>query len=175
MNILLHICCAPCLIYPFKRLKDKGFKISGFYYNPNIYPETEYNRRKEALVSLSRDLEFKVDYPKYQQSDFAQAVSSKENIPQRCIICWSLRLRKAAEYAKENGLSVFSTTLLVSPYQDHELIKQLGSKIAKETDLDFYYEDFRVGFKEAQIEAKTKAIYRQKYCGCKYSNEAKLC
>ncbi len=166
MDILLHICCAPCLIYPFKRLKDKGFKISGFNYNPNIYPEAEYNRRKEALVSLSRDLELSVNYSEYLQSDFVQA-------PGRCIICWSLRLKKTAEYAKENRFSTFSTTLLVSPYQDHELIKQLGSKIAKETGIDFYYEDFRVGFKEAQREAKIKGIYRQKYCGCKYSNEAK--
>jgi len=169
MDILLHICCAPCLIYPFKRLKDNGFKISGFYYNPNIYPEEEYSRRKEALVSLSRDLELRMDYPEYQQSDFFQAVSSKENIPERCIICWSLRLRKTAEYAKKNRFLTFSTTLLVSPYQDHKLIKQLGIKIAKETGLDFYYEDFRFGFKEAQIEAKIKGIYRQKYCGCKYS------
>jgi len=160
MDILLHICCAPCLIYPFKRLKDKGFKISGFYYNPNLYPEVEYSRRKEALVYLSRDLELAVSYPQYQQSDFFQ---------KDCIICWKLRLKETAEYAKENGFKTFSTTLLVSPYQDHELIKQLGSKIAKETGIDFYYEDFRVGFKEAQVQAKTKGIYRQKYCGCKYS------
>jgi len=169
MDILLHICCAPCLIYPFKRLKDKGFKISGFYYNPNIYPAQEYNRRKEALVSLSKDLEFSVDYPKYQQADFSQAVNFKENIPERCTICWSLRLQRTAEYAKENGFTTISTTLLVSPYQDHESLKQLGSKIAKEAGLDFYYEDFRCGFKQAQIEAKNKGIYRQKYCGCKYS------
>jgi len=173
MDILLHICCAPCLIYPFKKLKERGFKISGFYYNSNIYPCQEYKRRKEALESLNKDLQLNIRYPEYQQNDFFQLVSSKENTTERCVICWSLRLVKTAKHALENGFKIFSTTLLVSPYQKHDLLKQVGEKIAKETGLDFYYEDFRPGFKQAQEEAKIKGIYRQKYCGCKFSNEAK--
>lgn len=174
MDIFLHICCAPCLIYPFKRLKKRGFKIKGFYYNPNIYPSQEYKRRKEALELLNNDLRLQIGYPEYHQDDFFQAISSKESTPERCVICWSLRLQKTAEYAKKNGFLIFSTTLLVSPYQNHELLKQVGEKIAKVTGLEFYYEDFRPGFKQAQVEAKIKGIYRQKYCGCSYS-EIKQC
>jgi epoxyqueuosine reductase len=169
MEILLHICCAPCLIYPFSRLKDKGFKISGFYYNPNIYPLNEYNRRKEALEILNKDLQLEVEYPDYRQSDFFQAINTQEQAPERCAICWRLRLQRTANKAKENGLTAFSTTLLVSPYQDHEQLKQLGMQIAQETGVNFYYEDFRCGFKQAQIEAKNRGIYRQKYCGCRFS------
>ena len=169
MDIFLHICCAPCLIYPFGRLKNQGFKIKGFYYNPNIYPLEEYSRRKEALEFLSKDFQLDVEYPEYKQADFFQAIEHQEDAPERCRICWSLRLRKTALAAKENGFKVFSTTLLASPYQDHLSLKQLAEQIAKEENLDFYYEDFRTGFKQAQIEAKNKGIYRQKYCGCKFS------
>jgi hypothetical protein len=169
MNILLHICCGPCLIYPFSRLKDQGFKISGFYYNPNIYPVSEYHRRLEGVKILSREFSFSVEYPEHKESDFFQAIDTKEDSPERCLICWSLRLRSCASHAKKNGFAAFSTTLLVSPYQNHELLKKLGYQIGQETGINFYYEDFRVGFKQAQLEAKNRGIYRQKYCGCSYS------
>jgi predicted adenine nucleotide alpha hydrolase (AANH) superfamily ATPase len=176
MNILLHICCGPCLIYPFSRLKDKGFKISGFYYNPNIHPVSEYSRREEALKLLNQEFSLEIEYSEHKESDFSQAINTQENpaAPRRCIICWSLRLRKTAQQAKQNGFTVFSTTLLVSPYQNHELLKKIGRQISRETGIDFYYEDFRPGFKQAQLEARSKGIYRQKYCGCKYSMRPQL-
>jgi epoxyqueuosine reductase len=174
VEILLHVCCAPCLIYPFSRLKNKGFKISGFYYNPNIYPLEEYTRRKEALETLSKDLQLEVEYSDYRQSDFLQAVNLQKQAEERCLICWRLRLQKTANRAKEKGLTTFSTTLLVSPYQDHEQLRQLGMQIGRQTGVNFYYEDFRVGFKQAQIEAKHRGLYRQRYCGCSLS-EIKQC
>ena len=169
MNILLHICCGPCLIYPFGRLKEQGIKISGFYYNPNIYPVDEYQRRVEALKTLSREFSLSVEYPGYREADFSQAIANQENLPQRCSSCWSLRLRATARQAKDNGFTAFSTTLLVSPYQNHELLKQLGYQIGQEAGINFHYEDFRSGFKQAQVEARNRGIYRQKYCGCRYS------
>ena len=169
MDILLHICCGPCLIYPFSRLKDQGFKISGFYYNPNIHPSSEYHRRVEGLEVLSKEFSFAVEYPTYKPDDFFQAIDTSEPVSQRCLNCWSLRLRKCASQAKKNGFRAFTTTLLVSPYQNHELLKELGGQIGRQAGVDFYYEDFRSGFKQGQIEAKNKGIYRQKYCGCKYS------
>lgn len=175
MDILLHICCGPCLIYPFSRLKNQGFKISGFYYNPNIYPASEYHRRVEGLEVLSKEFLLDIEYPEYRESDFFQAVNTQEDSSRRCVICWSLRLQKTASQAKKNGFAAFSTTLLVSPYQNHELLKQLGHQIGCQTGIDFYYEDFRPGFKQAQIDAKHKGIYRQKYCGCKYSMPLKTC
>ena len=174
MDILLHICCGPCLIYPLSRLKAQGFKIRGFYYNPNLYPVSEYFRRLEALKVLSQEFSLDLDYPEHKESDFSQAINAQESQPQRCINCWSLRLQKTARQAKEKGYSAFSTTLLVSPYQNHELLKQLGNQIAQEAGIDFYYEDFRPGFKQAQTEAKRKGIYLQKYCGCKYSIRPQL-
>lgn len=170
MNILLHICCAPCLIYPLSRLKDQGFKASGFYYNPNIHPLSEYSKRKEALQFLSNQLQLEVAYPEYRDIEFFQAVNDKINSPERCAICWRLRLETTAREAKKNNFAAFSTTLLVSPYQNHELLKQIGAQISQEVGVDFYYEDFRIGFKSGQLEAKLKGIYRQKFCGCKYSN-----
>jgi hypothetical protein len=169
MEILLHTCCAPCLIYPLERLKDKGFKVKAFYYNPNIHPFSEYNRRREALEALSKDLQIEVVWPEYRPSDFFQAINTREETPQRCAICWSLRLHKTATQAKEYGFGAFSTSLLVSPYQDQELLKQLGSQAASEAGVDFYYEDFRPGFRKAHEEARLKGIYCQKYCGCIYS------
>ncbi len=169
MKILLHTCCAPCLIYPVKRLQEEGFKAKAFYYNPNIHPFSEYNRRKDALEVLSKELQVEIESPEYRPSDFFQAVNTKEARPERCVACWSLRLRKTAGKAKEEGFSAFSSSLLVSPYQDQELLKQLGTQIAKETGVDFYYEDFRPGFRKAHEEAKLKGVYCQKYCGCIYS------
>jgi len=173
MNILLHICCGPCLIYPFGSLKNQGFKINGFYYNPNIHPENEYRLRVEGVEALSREFSLPVEYPEYRKSDFFQAINNQKDCPQRCLACWSLRLGKTANFAKQGGFDAFSTTLLVSPYQDHEALKRLGLQISRDTGIDFYYEDFRVGFKQAQIEARKRGIYRQKYCGCVYSNTSR--
>ncbi|MFA5092991.1 MAG: epoxyqueuosine reductase QueH [Candidatus Omnitrophota bacterium] len=169
MKLLLHICCGPCLIYPFSRLIEQKFEIEGFYYNPNIYPAQEYNYRQESLKVLSKDLGLTVKFSEFCDSDFNQGIKGKEDTAQRCVICWSMRLRKTALAAKENGFSSFSTTLLVSPYQNHLVIKQLGEKIGQETGVEFYYEDFRLGFKAACLQAKERKLYRQKYCGCQYS------
>jgi len=169
MKILLHTCCAPCLIYPLERLKDQGFEVEGFYYNPNIHPFSEYNKRKEAVKVLSDQLQFKVQFPEYKPADFFQAVNIKEGIPERCAICWSLRLQKTANAAREKGFGGFTSTLLVSPYQNQEVLKQLGLQTALDVGLEFYYEDFRPGFKKAHAQARSRGIYCQKYCGCIYS------
>ncbi len=169
MRLLLHTCCAPCLIYPLERLKDKGFEVTCFFYNPNIHSFSEYNKRKEALADFSKWNAIDTIYLDYVPSDFFRAINLKEHKPERCAICWRLRLTKTAEFAKEKGFDYFSTTLLVSPYQDHELLKKIGDEIAKERNIIFYYEDFRPGFKKAQETAKQKGMYLQKYCGCIYS------
>ena len=165
MKILLHICCGPCLIYHLKRLNDQGFKVEGFYYNPNIHPVSEYGRRQDAVMALSKELLFEVSCLEYLPSEFSQAINANVRAPERCASCWKLRLHKTAMHAKENGFEAFTSTLLVSPYQNQELLKQLGAQAAKEVGVDFYYEDFRVGFKQAHEEARNKGIYCQKYCG----------
>lgn len=169
MKLLLHICCAPCLIYPLKRLREKSFEVSGFFYNPNIHPLGEYKKRKQAVADLIHSAGIDISYPEYVPAEFFWEVSFKEDKPERCSICWYLRLKKTASTAKEEGFDYFSTTLLVSPYQDQELLKKTGNTVSGETGVNFYHEDFRPGFKKAHDEAKAEGIYCQKYCGCIYS------
>lgn len=169
MRLLLHACCAPCLIYPLEKLREKNFAVSGFFYNPNIQPAEEYAKRRQAVADFSRVWPLEVVYPERAPSDFLKAISQKEDKPARCLACWGLRLKKTAEFAAEFNFNLFSTTLLVSPYQDHEALKKIGGRIAQETGVEFYYEDFRPGFRRARDEAKRRNIYLQKYCGCSYS------
>ena len=153
------------MIYPLERLREKGYEVTGFFYNPNIHPFSEYKNRKQAVESLNTE----VVYPEYLPQEFFQEVNGKEANPGRCSLCWDLRLRKTAKQAKEKGFQSFSTTLLVSPYQDQELLKNIGNDVAKDEGIDFYYEDFRTGFRDAHNKAKEQGIYCQKYCGCIYS------
>lgn len=173
MKLLLHICCAPCEIYPLERLKKKGFEIKGLFYNPNIHPLSEYQNRRQAVEGFSCGME--VIYPEYDTQDFFRAVSSREDSPQRCSLCWGLRLETTAKIAREKECTHFSTTLLVSPYQDQEALKKIASRVAEEEGIEFYYEDFRPGFREAHNKARAQGIYCQKYCGCIYSMPHKQC
>ncbi len=168
MKLLLHTCCAPCLIYPLERLNEKGFEVTGFFYNPNIHPFAEYQNRRRAIEDFIKPDNTAVIYPEYNPAEFFQAVNLKETNG-RCSICWALRLKITAKAAKERGFSHFSTTLLVSPYQNQELLKEIGNSIAGSEGVEFYYEDFRPGFRKAHDIARAKGVYCQKYCGCLYS------
>ncbi len=169
MKILLHTCCAPCLIYPLERLRGKGFEVEGLFYNPNIHPSGEYTRRQKAVELLSEEEEILMIYPEYQPPEFFWAIHSKESSPERCLICWRLRMEATAREARKRGSAFFSTTLLVSPYQSQDLLKSIGTDVARQEEIEFYYEDFRPGFREAHATAKEKELYCQKYCGCIYS------
>lgn len=169
MNLLLHICCAPCMIYPLERLREKGFEVTGLFYNPNIHPFAEYNNRKQAVEDFSKIVDLEVIYPEYDPEEFSRPIYLNEADPGRCAICWELRMAKTALAAKEKDFSYFSTTLLVSPYQDQGLLRGIGEHFEEEENINFYYEDFRPGFKKAHDQAKAKGIYCQKYCGCIYS------
>jgi len=175
MRLLLHICCTPCALYPIKKLLSGKFKeVAGFYYNPNIHPPSEYKRRCDAVRESEKELGLKVIYPPYEIEEYFKKISSKETSPQRCQVCWELRLSETANFAKENGFDSFTTTLLISPYQDHDLVKKIGEDVACEKNIEFYYEDFRKGFRESQQEAREHNIYRQKYCGCVFSELEKV-
>jgi len=169
MNVLLHICCGPCMIYPLQKLRSSGCRVSGLFYNPNIHPEQEYAKRREAVEALSGAMHLAVEYPEYLPSEFFQAIGDDISAPQRCLRCWRLRLKISACRAKEAGCDAFTSTLLVSPYQDQDSLKQLGNEVGREYGVDFYYEDFRPGFRQAHEEAKKQGIYCQRYCGCSYS------
>lgn len=174
-RLLLHTCCAPCMIYPLERFRADGYDVEGFFYNPNIHPLEEYNHRRKAVEQYARESAISVLYPVYNPDDFFHAVSGVFLPPERCKLCWKLRLLKTAQFAKGQGFDAFSSTLLVSPYQDIEIIKQVGEELQRKHDIQFYFEDFRPGFRKAHDEAKKKGMYCQKYCGCSFSeNERAL-
>jgi len=174
MNILLHICCAPCAIFPIEAMVKEKHRMAGFFYNPNIHPYSEYLKRKDALEKYSKEAGINVIYPEYDVERYFQHIVYNEDIRNRCPVCWWLRLLSTAKFAKENGFDAFTTTLLGSPYQDHEMLKIIGEDVAKKTEVGFFYMDFRTGFKDGQERAKEKGIYRQNYCGCIFSEKEKL-
>ncbi len=169
MRILLHTCCAPCLVYPHEQLLSKGFEVAGFFYNPNIHPFKEYAARKTALSEFALKYDIAVFYPSYNPSEFFQAVNLMEERLERCPICWFERLKKTAVFARENKFDYFTTTLLVSPYQDQEALNRIGNDISRDEGVKFYYQDFRPGFRQAHNKAKAEGVYCQNYCGCIYS------
>lgn len=174
MNVLLHVCCAPCAIYPIKELKAKGHMMAGYFYNPNIHLYSEYLKRKAEVDKYSKESGVNVIAGDYEIGKYFQYVTPDEGPKKRCPACWWMRLDKTAVFAKANGFEAFTTTLLGSPYQDHDIVKEIGEDIAKNAGLKFYYEDFRAGFKEAHDLARSKGIYCQNYCGCVFSEKEKL-
>lgn len=169
MKILLHICCGPCAVSIVKRLRDKAETVEGFFYNPNIHPVSEYMKRKESVLEVSEPLGLKVHFFRERLfEDFFRKVSFHEG-EERCRLCWSLRLDKTAEYAAKNDFDGFCTTLLISPYQNHQQIKDIGQAQAGKYSVEFRYEDFRPLFKESHRLSKEMGLYQQNYCGCVYS------
>ena len=174
MNILAHICCAPCAIYLVEYLRKEGHTVAGFYYNPNIHPYSEYLRRKGEVEKYSREAGLTVTYADYDMAEYFQRVDYSGNAAGRCPACWWMRSARTAEFAAECGFDAFTTTLLGSPYQDHALIKNICEDIAKGKAPLFYYQDFRTGFREAHRKAKTMGIYCQNYCGCVFSEKERI-
>ncbi|MFA5143911.1 MAG: epoxyqueuosine reductase QueH [Candidatus Omnitrophota bacterium] len=174
MNILLHICCAPCAIYPVEELKKNGHKFAGYFYNPNIHLYSEYLKRKEVVGRHSKEEGYNVIYPEYEVEKYFRYISDNEAFEKRCPVCWWIRLEKTARFAVENGFEAFTTTLLASPYQDHAVLKDICGEIAAKSGLKFYYEDFRVGFKAARDKARAKGYYLQNYCGCIFSEKERI-
>jgi len=158
-KLLLHACCAPCTTFVHEWLRQNGFAATGFFYNPNIYPEVEYERRKECMERYQFLSGLPVIYEENEERPE----------PGSCETCYELRLRSAARYGKANRFELFSTTLLISPYQKHELIKETGLRIAVEEGIQFLYHDFREGFYKSRELARKYNLYRQKYCGCSAS------
>lgn len=173
MKLLMHMCCAPCSTYPLSFFRDNDNDVTGFFYNPNIHPIDEYNRRLDTVKEYSKIVNLDVLYIEGYLED--KWVNYKGTNDSRCEMCYSLRLEKTAKYAKENGFDAFTTSLLVSPYQKHDLIIILGEKYASMYGIKFYYQDFRPYYREGQKIAREMNLYRQKYCGCIVSfNERKV-
>ena len=170
MSVLIHICCAPCSITCIDTLRAEGIEPVGYWFNPNIHPVTEYRARRDTLIQYARDIGLELRLrDEYGLRDFVRAIYPE--LENRCSVCYDLRLREAARYAAENGFDSFCTTLLVSPYQNHELLRETGEKMAREYGVEFLYRDFRPRFREGQQRARELGLYMQKYCGCVFSEE----
>jgi len=170
MEILLHVCCGPCAVYPLQRLRDQGHRVAGFFYNPNIHPYREFKHRIKALGDMARQTQFAVEIDRnYGLTKYLRQVVFNEE--KRCNICYDMRLERAAERAVETGADAFTTTLLYSRYQKHELIKKKGEQLADTIGIEFYYEDFRQGWQWGIDQSMTMGLYRQPYCGCIYSEQ----
>ena len=179
-KILLHSCCAPCSTAVIERLKEE-FEIVIFYYNPNIYPEEEYIKRKNEEIKYINhlneiDKENKISMldSDYECEKFYEATKGYENEREggaRCAICFKLRLAETAKKAKENGFDLFGTTLTVSPHKNAELINSIGLGIEKELGVKFLVSNFKKnnGYKRSVELSKENNIYRQNYCGCEFA------
>ena len=170
MKVLLHICCAPCAIYPLKTMRAEGIDVMGFFYRHNIHPYRECQRREETLKDFAESEELRVVYQKdYDMEGFIRSVAFREK--DRCNYCYHDRLQAAARVAKKGKFDCFTSTLLYSKFQKHETIKEVGESIGKREGVPFYYKDFRSGWKEGIEVSKERDMYRQSYCGCIYSEK----
>ncbi len=173
MKILLHICCAPCVIYPLDVLRQEGHEVSGFFYNPNIHPYREYEKRAETLSTYARQVGLNVLWTQeYGVEDFLRNVVHRER--DRCRYCYYERLRRVALTAKQEGCDGFTTTLFYSKYQNHALLRSLAESLARECDVALVYRDFRKGWSEGVRRSRELGMYRQPYCGCIYSEKERF-
>lgn len=177
MKILFHICCSNCTLYPVQLLRSEGHDLTGFWYNPNIHPFEEYALRLDSLKKLSGEWLIDMFYDdEYRPDEYFEYISKASRhalppFPDRCKYCYQLRLEKTAAKAHEDGFDAFSTSLLISPYQDNEQIIRTGKQLADTYNVMFYEKDFRPYFKETLALAKELGLYRQKYCGCFFSKQ----
>lgn len=176
-KVLLQSCCGPCSSYVLEYL-TKHFRVTVLYYNPNIYPETEYFKRLSEQKKLIERLETErpVSFMEcsYDSEAFYKAAEGFEKEREggsRCERCFILRLEETARLAKENGFDYFGTTLTVSPHKNAQLINKLGEKIGDKYGVKFLYSDFKKknGYKRSIELSKELDIYRQDYCGCEFS------
>ena len=169
-SILLHTCCAPCTIYPLGRLRNAGWQVHGFFYNPHIQPYQEFQKRLTTLESWALKEELKIIIrAEYELEDFLRQVVFREH--QRCLYCYAVRLQTTARLAKKSRFDAFTTTLLYSKRQNHDLVRELAQQASKEAGIPFHYEDFREGWETGQEQARSEGLYRQQYCGCIYSEQ----
>ena len=173
-KILLHCCCAICAAHPISLLKELGYDVVAYFYNPNIYPESEYDKRLEAQVKLCDALNCDLLIDEYDPQEFYSEAIGFESEPEkglRCDKCFDLRLNKTAQKANELGIDLFSTTIVISPHKNFEKISEQGRKIALQEGLEYLSVDFKKqdGFLKTNKISKKLGLFRQNYCGCEFS------
>ena len=185
-KVLMHVCCAPCFITIEEDINENGMLIDGkrenvdltaYWYNPNIHPKAEYERRKDSFIKYCQMKNVKnVICDEYDMNGFIKKVveetgeGKKWNI--RCKYCYYRRLDNVFKYASENGYDIVSTTLTRSPFQNHEAINNVAEELSKKYNVKYVYSDYRHTYYEGQKKAREYGLYMQKYCGCVFSFDA---
>ena len=170
MKTLLHICCAPCANQCVELLRNDGMEVTGFWFNPNIHPFTEYRARRNCLREYAKSIDLPlIEKDQYALRPFVREVA--EDIANRCVKCYEMRLFETAKTARELGFDSFTSSLFISPYQNHSLMKDVAMRAAETYGVEFLYRDFRDLFKAGQAFAREQEFYMQKYCGCVFSEE----
>lgn len=172
-KLLLHSCCGPCSSSVIELL-SKYFDIDVYYYNPNIYPKEEYVKRMNEQKRLLDILNINLIKGEYDENSYYEKIKGLENEPEggkRCYKCIKMRMEKASIYAKNNGYDFFTTTLSVSPHKSSPMINEIGFSLEEKYNIKYLYSDFKKkeGYKRSIILSKKYNLYRQDYCGCKYS------
>ena len=165
---LIHVCCAHCAAYTVEHWRQQEYEASAFWYNPNIHPYAEHQRRLESMKVFAEktNLPLIVD-DSYDFIKYFRRTAGRE--AQRCRECFNLRLSETAATAREQGFNAFTTTLLISPHQQHEILRETGSQISSEQGIEFLYTDLRQRYSDSRHITKPMDLYRQQYCGCLYS------
>jgi predicted adenine nucleotide alpha hydrolase (AANH) superfamily ATPase len=174
-KVLLHICCGPDSTAVYERL-DPQYEVIGYFHNPNIYPEKEYEKRAQNALKAGREMGFKVIVPEYNPEEWLKAVKGLEREPEggkRCERCFRHNLEATARKAMELSISFFTTTLTISPHKSSDTIFKIGTGLAEEYGIVFLDIDFKKkdGFKRSVELSKQMGLYRQKYCGCSFSKD----
>ena len=173
-KIIIHTCCGICSGYPISYLKDIGYEVIAYFYNPNIYPIEEYQKRLDAERKLCEHFGIKLVEGEYNTERYFDFIKGFENEPEkglRCDKCFELRLRQTAQFAKSVGIKDFTTSIVISPHKNFQKISKIGENIAQEYNLNYLAIDFKKkdGFLKTNKISKELNLYRQNYCGCKYS------
>ena len=185
MNILLHMCCAPCAVYTVQKLRELNFEPTLYFFNPNIHPAQEFKRRIQAARLLADKFQLPlIEHNQYQLRDFLakvaplinqeDSVQFNDGFHRRCAICYSWRLTQTAQFAAQNNFQYFTSTLLYSRHQNHDLIKKIAEQAALKFDVPFFYHDFRQGWQQGIDLSIQLQLYRQNYCGCIFSEEERF-
>jgi epoxyqueuosine reductase len=167
-KVLIHACCAHCTAYTVEYFRKEGYEVTALWYNPNIHPYMEHQNRLGAIKTLAEKMDFPLTVAEgYDFIEHLRVMYGREDV--RCGECFRIRLKKTAEIAIEKGIYAFTTTLLISPHQDHELVKKVGEDVALNTGAAFIYADLRKRYSDSRHLTKPMELYRQQYCGCIYS------
>ena len=172
-SLLLHVCCAPCSTHVAEVLKGP-YEVTGYFYNPNIHPQAEYKTRRDEIRGYAEKIGLRCLFGAYDVDRWFEAVKGHEEDPEggdRCRICYRMRLKETARFARENSFDYFTTTLSISPRKKAEMINRIGEEVAREYGVGFHAADFKKkdGFKKSVEMSKRFGLYRQNYCGCIYS------